>query len=222
MEVNLLYENPLAKEEDIKDFILEGKAIVEFVDGTMQLKNAIAKDAGQKANYVLWCPITFPKNIKIEWEFKPLSNEGLCIMFFSAMGQKGLDLFNESLRTRSGEYPQYHSSDINAFHVSYFRRKELDEKSFHTCNLRKSSGFHLVAQGADPIPCSYHVKDFYKISVTKYEENIKFYINELCVFTFVDDGETYGDRLDGGKIGFRQLAPLIALYKNLKVYELTE
>lgn len=222
MKENLIYENPLSKKDDIKDFILEGSAVIDFFEDALMLKNAINSEEGQKANYVLWCPITFPSDIKIEWEFKPLSNDGLCIMFFSANGKDGLDLFDKNLKERDGQYSQYHSSDINAFHVSYFRRKEEDEKSFHTCNLRKSSGFHLVAQGADPIPCSYHVKDFYKITITKLDEEIKFYVNDLCVFTYIDDGITYGEKLYNGKIGFRQLAPLTACYKNLKVYELSK
>ncbi len=222
MNEKLIYENPLSSKEDISSFILEGKAEIDFIDNSMQLKNAIANEEGQKANYVLWCPITFPENIKIEWEFKPLSNDGLCIMFFSADGQNAVDLFDTSLKPRTGEYPQYHSSDINAFHVSYFRRKELDEKSFHTCNLRKSNGFHLVAQGADPIPCSYHVSDFYKITITKFDNTINFFVNNLCVFTYIDDGESYGKTLGEGKIGFRQLAPLVARYKNLKVFSLSK
>ncbi len=217
----LIYNNPLSCEDDIRNFILEGKAVIDFVDGHMQLKNALDNNEGQKANYVLWCPEDFPENIKIEWEFKPLSNDGLCIMFFGATGQKGLDLFDPSLKKRTGEYPQYHSSDINAFHVSYFRRKEADEKSFHTCNLRKSCGFHLVAQGADPIPCSYHITEFYKITVKKYNNHIQFFVNDLCVFTYDDDGKTYGAPLKGGKIGFRQLAPLTAQYRNLKIYSLS-
>jgi hypothetical protein len=38
------------------------------------------------------------------------------------------------------------------------------------------------------------------------------------IFTWEDDGATYGPRLQAGKIGFRQMAPLIAEYANLKVY----
>jgi len=37
------------------------------------------------------------------------------------------------------------------------------------------------------------------------------------VFDWRDDGKTYGELLTGGKIGFRQMAPLIAEYANLKV-----
>ncbi|MCR5556825.1 MAG: YesU family protein, partial [Butyrivibrio sp.] len=118
---------------------------------------------------------------------------------------------------RTGEYPQYHSGDINAFHVSYFRRKEPDERAFHTCNLRKSYGFHLVAQGADPIPDASNDSEWYRIRVVKKRGQIGFFINDLTIFEYADDGVTYGDILTGGCIGFRQLAPMVAEYRNLRV-----
>jgi len=219
-EMKLLYENPLSCAEDIKDFILEGKAEITFPDGKMRLENKLDPSLAQKANYVLWCDKEFPSDICIEWEFKPIKEPGLCIMFFAAKGINGEDLFDKSLAERTGEYVLYHHGDINAFHVSYFRRKEPDERAFHTCNLRKSYGFHLVAQGGDPIPDADEVNGFYKIKVWKKGNIVKFFINELEVFEFEDDGTTYGQLLEGGKIGFRQLAPLIAEYANLKVYTL--
>ena len=45
-------------------------------------------------------------------------------------------------------------------------------------------------------------------------------IDELEVFRFEDNGESYGPLLEGGKIGFRQLAPFIGEYANLKVFQL--
>lgn len=219
-EMKLLYENPLSCAEDIKDFILEGKAEITFPDGRMRLENKLDPSLAQKANYVLWCDKEFPSDICIEWEFKPIKEPGLCIMFFAAKGINGEDLFDKSLAERTGEYVLYHHGDINAFHVSYFRRKEPDERAFHTCNLRKSYGFHLVAQGGDPIPDADEINEFYKIKVWKKDNVVKFFINDLEVFKFEDDGTTYGQLLEGGKIGFRQLAPLVAEYANLKVYAL--
>lgn len=186
----------------------------------MRMENGLAESEGQKANYVLWCPEDFPSNVRIEWEFKPLTDKGLCILFFAAMGREGGSIFDEGLAARTGEYRQYHHGDINVFHVSYFRRKEPDERAFHTCNLRKSYGFYLVTQGADPIPEAAECKDFYRLAVEKHGAEVSFSVNDLKVFTYVDDGVTYGERLGGGKIGFRQLAPLKALYRNLAVYAL--
>lgn len=216
----LLYDNPLCCETDIAKFSLEGSADIQFQDEAMVMQNKLANELGQKANYVLWCPINFPADVQIEWDFKPLTNSGLCMLFFAASGIHGEDLFDRTLQKRTGEYGQYHSGDINTYHVSYFRRKEPDERGFHTCNLRKSKGFYLVAQGADPIPDAVDVSDFYHICVRKKGKQISFSINDLAVFTFEDDNEMYGPTLGTGKIGFRQLAPLSAAYRNLKVYQI--
>lgn len=216
----LIYENSLSCEEDIKDFVLEGQAKITFQKNAMYMENALAAENGQKANYVFWCPVVFPAEIRITWEFQPIREPGLCILFFGAMGRSGEPLFEGNLMRRTGEYPQYHHGDINAFHVSYFRRKEPDERAFHTCNLRKSYGFHLVAQGGDPIPDADEAKEFYQLEVLKRKDLVAFYVNGLEIFRFEDDGETYGPRLAEGCIGFRQLAPLVGAYRNLKVYSL--
>lgn len=218
--MDLIYSNPLSCKEDIKDFILEGTADISFENGHMRMKNRLSANEGQKANYVLWCPVEFPDNIRIEWDFMPIEEPGLCILFFAATAINGKSIFSSDLNKRTGEYPQYHHGDINAFHVSYFRRKEPDERSFHTCNLRKSYGFNLVAQGADPIPDVGDVSGMYHLAVVKKGAIVKFIINDLLVFEFIDDGHTYGDILTAGRLGFRQLAPLVAEYGNLKVYSL--
>lgn len=214
----LLYFNRLACPEDIKDFVLEGQARIDFKDGYMVMENALPAQDGQKANYVLWCPEEFPSNVRIEWEFQPLTDIGLCILFFAARSMDGKDIFDKDLQPRTGEYALYHHGDIHTFHVSYYRRKEPTERVFHTCNLRKSYGFHLVAQGADPIPDARDCRDFYHMTIVKKDREVTFWINDLQIFRYSDDGETYGEALGGGKIGFRQLAPLVAAYRNLRVY----
>ncbi len=216
----LIYENPLASEKDVAGWILEGKAKISFENGCMRLENAMSADNGQKANYVFWCDREFPDNIMITWNFKPIREPGLAIMFFAAKGINGEDIFDEKLQKRTGEYPLYHHGDINAFHVSYFRRKEPDERQFHTCNLRKSYGFHLVTQGADPIPDVTDCVEPYRMKVIKKTDRVEFYVNDLMSFAFDDDGKTYGDTLKEGKIGFRQLAPMIGEYSDLRVYSL--
>ncbi len=49
----LIYENPLASEADIRDFVLEGEAAVTFPQGRMRLENKLSAEEGQKANYVV-------------------------------------------------------------------------------------------------------------------------------------------------------------------------
>jgi hypothetical protein len=130
-----------------------------------------------------------------------------------------VDLFDSSLAARTGEYQQYYNGDINTLHASYFRRKHKSERSFHTCNLRKSKGFHLVAQGADPLPSVADVEPPYRITVAKYESEVFFAVNDLLIYHFVDDSRQYGPILSSGKVGFRQMAPLVAEYGNFSAHE---
>ena len=92
-----------------------------------------------------------------------------------------------------------------------------NESAFQTCNLRKSHGLRLVCQGADPLPSVQDAIPPYRIQLVKCADHVIFSINALEIFDWVDDGETYGPRLGGGKIGFRQMAPLIGEYANLLV-----
>jgi hypothetical protein len=216
----LIYENALAQEADVGAFVMEGQAAISFPQGRMRMENVMDPQLGQQANFVYWCPMDFPDSVAITWDFWPIREPGLCMLFFAAAGSLGEDLFAASLAQRSGSYVQYHHGDMHAYHVSYFRRKEAGERSFHTCNLRKSYGLHLVAQGGDPIPSAVDAAGPYRIQLVKRAEDIAFYINDLLIFRWRDDGVTFGERLKAGKIGFRQLAPMIAEYANLKVYKL--
>ncbi len=214
----LIYSNSLSNETDIKNFVLEGKAIISFPNKRMRMENALDPSLGQASNFVFWCPEDFPSDISIRWKFLPIREPGLCILFFAAKGINGEDIFDSRLQKRNGNYKQYHSGNINAYHVSYFRRKHPAERVFHTCNLRKSKGFHLVVQGADPIASVGDIINPYSMRLDKYGGNISFYVNNLLIFNWIDDGKTFGPILGAGKIGFRQMAPLQAEYFNLEVY----
>jgi len=217
---NVLYENPLAAPSDVRDFVLEGSAEVSFPQQAMRLCGLLDPAQGQKANYVFWCPVEFPDAIEIRWQFSPVQEPGLSILFFAARGRQGEDLFSDALQKRTGEYGLYHSGDINCLHVSYFRRMWETERCFHTSNLRKSHGFHLVAQGADPLPDAADSKGFYDLRIVKKKEYVAFWMEDLQLFSWHDGGTETGGILTGGKIGFRQMAPLVAEYRNLSVTEL--
>ena len=214
-----IYGNPLASEADLEDFVLEGNARMSFPEHRLRLENAESASLGQKANYVLWCRETFPADFLMDISFQPIREPGLAMLFFAAGGRNGEDLFDPGLAPRTGEYTQYHHGDINAFHLSFFRRKEKDERSFHTCNLRKSYGFFLTAQGADPIPDAADATEPYVLSLLKKGPDVRFAVNGLEVLRFTDDGNSCGPLLGSGKIGLRQLAPMIGEYSDWKVYE---
>ena len=215
----LLYENKLESKLDIKDWILEGDACISFPEGRLRLENKRTPKEGQAANYLFWCQKRFPDNIEVSWDFYPLREPGLAMFWIAANGCEGKDLFDASLAKRTGEYGQYHHGDINALHVSYFRRNANEERTLQTCNARKSYGFHLLCKGADPIPTTAYAAPPYHMKILKAGPRLELSINNLQIFSWKDDGESYGPLLSDGYIGFRQMAPLMAEYANLKIKE---
>ena len=82
----LSYFNPLRTDQDLHGFQLEGSALVQATAQGMRLKNSLSPTLGQESNFVLWCPEVFPDQIEIRWNFSPLAEPGLCVMFFAAQG----------------------------------------------------------------------------------------------------------------------------------------
>lgn len=216
--VDRLYTNPLGSDSDVGGFRLEGRAAVSFPLGRLRMESVTDDVDGKDGNFVFWCPQEFPDRVEISWDFWPIREPGLCILFFAGAGRDGKDLFSDGMEPRDGRYELYHSGDLNAYHVSYFRRK--NDKRLHTCNLRKSRGFHLVAQGADPIPPAATAEPPYRMTLICYEGEVEFRVDDLPVLQWTDDGTIGGSRHAGGRIGFRQMAPLIAEYANLEVHTL--
>lgn len=216
-----MYRNPLASAADLDGWIAEGPARVEHRDGGMVLSSGADEAAlaaagrGDHAHFTYWCPEVFAADVEISWDFRPVGGEGLAMLFFAATGTGGRDLFDPALAPRTGYYPQYHSGDVSTLHVSYLRRKWPTERRFRTCNLRKSPGFRLVAQGADPLPGPGDADGHYRVSVTKLGADVRFAIDGLELFAYRDP-----EPLGAGRIGFRQMSPLEAHYRNLHVNEL--
>lgn len=217
-DTTVLYRNPLAGPGDVAGWVAEGPLGLGSHQGALELFGTLDDgEFGDHAHWTFWCPEEFPDRIRISWDFLPLAEPGLAMLFFAATGHGGRDLFDPGLAPRTGYYPQYHSGDIDALHVSYFRHKYASERAFRTCNLRKSAGFELVAQGADSLPPTEDAVDFCRLEVVKDGRRVAFSINGLPLFEWQDPS---GKVLGGGRIGFRQMAPLRAAYRNLVVEKL--
>ena len=215
----LIYENPLAGEANVKGFQLEGQGEITFPNGRMRMANILDPSLGQKANFVFWCPEDFPPDIAISWDFSVVREPGLAMIFCAATGIHGESIFDPRLASRTGPSDQYGHGDINALHLSYYRLSAPDEMAFRVCVLRKSHGYNFLTRGADPIPLVQHADPPYHIELVKCGPDISFSINDLPILSWTDDGETFGPVYGGGKIGFRQMAPLIAEYANLRVHK---
>ncbi len=216
----VFYHNPLTSEADVAGFIREGQPKIACDDDGLLLTNGMDPAAGQAANFLLWCQQIMPADFQLSCRFRPLREPGLAMLFFAASGRDGRDLFDPTLSPRSGVYRQYHDGDIEAYHLSFFRRKNPGERAFHTCNLRKSKGFHLVAQGADPIPPVVDCDRAYHIELTCFRGWVRFAIEGLPILQWFDDGSVGGPTLRGGHIGLRQMAPLQARWSDLTIRSL--
>ena len=219
----LLYANPLATAADTSGFVMEGDGAVSFPQGRMRLESTRSPQEGQAANLVYWCPEQFPDHIAIRWRFWPVRQPGLAILFFAAQGRSGEGVLDSDLAPRAGIYDQYHHGDIDAYHISYFRKSYPEERRLQLCNLRKSYGFHLAAQGADPLPSVPDCDPPYQLEIIKSGEHIRFSIEGIELFHFRDAGKLgeiqTGPPLGAGWLGLRQMAPLIAEYSDLEVVE---
>lgn len=71
-----LYRNPLRSASDVKDWRMEGGGQVSFEDHRMHLSHV-----QDEAHFVYWCPETFPGGIIVKWDFYPIEQPGLCMLF---------------------------------------------------------------------------------------------------------------------------------------------
>lgn len=209
------YSNPLLNLTDLDGWTAEGPHVARETAEGLEFSGGGDDDA----HWVVWCPEVFGDRIRITWEFSPRSEPGLAMLFFGATSITGGGIFDDELAGRSGVYAQYHSSDIRTLHASYFRRRYPSERAFHLANLRKAPGAHLVAQGADPLPSIDDAEGFYRVEVVKDGAQVTMLINDLQLWTWQDD-EADGPRIRSGRIGFRQMSPLVACYRNLVVANL--
>ena len=91
MLAKLIYENPLNQAADIQHFIAEGEPKITFQDG-MILTNTYSEESNKQPHFVLWLPQQFPADLRITWQFQPLAEPGLCMLFCSSQLQGWLDL----------------------------------------------------------------------------------------------------------------------------------
>ena len=217
LAMSTLYSSALSGPEDLADWILEGPMVASFPTGRLRLESAAEPAEGQAANFVAWLPVEHQGDVRISWSFRPLREPGLAMIFWAAQARGGGSLHDPALPARTGEYEQYHSGAIDAYHLSYYRRMWPTERRLHTCNLRKSHGFHLVAQGADPLPPVLDADGDYHLELVWREGRVTFSVEGIECLSWQDEGTIGGAPHRAGAIGLRQMAPLIAEYSNLRI-----
>lgn len=209
-----LYKTNMASAANMEGWRLEGPGEVTYEDGWMVMQSL--RPDGPEGHVVIWCPVDFPDNFAAEWEFQLLSEEGLCIAFFSAKGRNGEDIFDPSLQPREGIFGRYVEGDIDSYHISYFADTPLNPR--RTTNLRKNHGLNLVASG--PAGVQPNSSANHKVTLVKQGSRIRMAVDGRLIIDFADDGKTFGPALRDGKIGLRQMQWTKGRYRNFRVSEL--
>lgn len=196
---------------ELKNWKLEGGKRVSIANGKLVLES----EPGHKDNHlVCWLKKEMPANFLLEFTVRPQSRrEGLNIVFFSTRGARGESIFDSALKPRSGVFKQYHSSDLNGYHISYWAGDR------GTANVRKNAGFHLVATGPDRIREAPN-DSFQVVRVYKRGGTIRLMVDDVISVAFDDDGKTYGPVWNhAGWIGLRQMGHTVRCeYDSLKVF----
>ena len=210
----LVYSNKLSSEKQLKSWVLEGNANVEFKNGWMHMYSP-----NEENHHVYWCPQDFPANFIAEWDAQNFKvDAGLCIIFFCAKGLHGKDIFDSSLPKRTtGEFKDYTRGAMNCYHISYYANGR-DQPGRLIANLRKNAGFHLIESSEPGIPLSYTGVNHLKL--VKNEGQILMYVDGRKIIDWKDDGNKLGPILGEGKIGFRQMQWTHFAYRNFKVWEI--
>jgi Domain of unknown function (DUF1961) len=128
---------------------------------------------------------------------------------------KNTPLSDRLLEPRDGTYKQDHSGELNGYHISYWAAGR------GTANLRKSKGFHLVAEGKDLI-CDAPAHVFQTVRVYKRGGTIRLTIDDVVALAWEDDGKLQGPASDQpGWFGLRQMGHTHRCeYGHVKVYRL--
>jgi hypothetical protein len=208
----LLYKNSLSSDELMKNWIMEGPGELKFGNQWMHMFSP-----DKEFHHVLWCPENFPESYIAEWEMQNVNpSEGLCIVFFSAKGIRGEDLFDPSLPERNGDFKYYTRDEINNYHISYYTNTPF-RPDRGTSHLRKNNMFEIVQSGPEGIPANSEA--VHHIRLIKYKNHILFFIDDRKIIDWKDDGKTLGPVYKGGKIGFRQMKWSHFRYRNFTVWE---
>ncbi|HWL51797.1 MAG TPA: DUF1961 family protein [Chthoniobacteraceae bacterium] len=210
----LFYSNDFARPGDLDDWVAEGPMQTTFEHGWMQMQSTLPEDL-PRGHVVLWLKKELPENFLAEWEMKPVNDRGLCIAFFSARGRNGESIFSETLRKRNGEFPLYHSGDIDCYHISYYANTP-ETPGRLTSNLRKNHGFYLISNG--PPGISAHSREWNRVQLLKVGDHIQLAVNGRRIIDHTDDGKRHGPVLGGGAFGLRQMVWTVGGYRNFRVH----
>ena len=193
-----VYETDFDDPAELDNWVREGGESATIADGRLKLQTGPSPEEGQ--HLVLWLRQELPADFLAEWTMRPYDKtNGLTIVVFNARGRNGEDLFDPGLRPRNGEFVDYHSGDLDNYHISYYAGHR------GSVNLRKNYGFYLAALGAERVHTS-PPGPFHRITLLKQGGKIRLATDGIVSLKFDDDGTTYAPvHAHPGRLGLRQM-----------------
>lgn len=203
----------------LEDWKLEGGLRMSVADGNLVLESTPGSTRSETdANHlVCWLTREVPADFLLEFSVRPTNRkQGLNIVFFNTRGIHGESIFDPALAPRNGLFRQYHSGDLNGYHISYWAAGR------GTANLRKNRGFHLVAEGKDLVTDG-PAGAFQTVRIYKRGGKIRCTVDDVVSIAYDDDGVTFGPVwTHSGWLGLRQMAHTVRCeYGHLKIWPLT-
>jgi hypothetical protein len=206
-----VYQTAFDDPAELKNWKLEGGKRISLEKGKLVLENAGAAD-----HLVCWLKAEVPADFLLEFSVRPQNRkQGLNIVFFNARGAHGESVFDPALRPRDGDFKQYHSGDLNNYHISYWAADR------GTANVRKNPGFHHVATGTDLIAGA-PADACQVVRLYKRGGKIRLMVDDIIAVAFDDDGRTLGPVwTHSGWIALRQMGHTVRCeYEHLKIFPL--
>jgi hypothetical protein len=198
-----VYASDFSDPRELSDWVLEGGRSMRIEDGRLILESAPAANADEPSrnHLVCWLKQEAPADFLCEIVLRPQDKRnGLNIIFFSTRGLDGRSVFDPSLAPRDGTFVQYHSGDLQGYHVSYWAAPRS------TTHIRKNRGFHLVAVSELDEIAGTPPEVFVTLRIYKRADKIRVMVNDRIVVAWDDDGRSFGPAiLHSGWIGLRQM-----------------
>ncbi|MCC7495465.1 MAG: DUF1961 family protein [Fimbriimonadaceae bacterium] len=203
---------------ELAQWRLEGGRQISIADGRLVLESthqgptSVAEDD----HLVAWLDRELPGDFLLEFSLRPQNRQqGLNIVFFNTRGLHGESVFDPALAPRDGLFKQYHSGDLNGYHLSDWAGDR------GSANVRKNKGFKLVASGPDRIAAA-PAEAWSVVRLYKRGGLIRLAVDDVIAVGFDDDGQTWGPVWNHpGWIGLRQMAHTVRCeYDHLTVWPL--
>jgi hypothetical protein len=215
-----IYHTDFSRPDELADWVREGGRSMRVEDGRLIIESSPADEPGERSgnHVVCWLKREIPADFLLEVVLRPQDKtNGLNIIFFNTRGVNGESIFDPALARRDGNFRQYHSGDLNGYHVSYWAAPR------GTTHIRKNRGFHLVAESDLDIIAESPPETFETLRIHKRGEKIRVMVNDRIVVAWDDDGQDYGPPwLHSGWIGLRQMGYTLRTdYDRLTIYPLT-